>query len=70
MLDTIVCSEPLVWSFTPAWEAVELTTESCIHLFVRGLRPDLGATIEVSPGQMHGDFLHPQRSNLTLMKSH
>ena len=70
VLDTIVCSGPLVWSFSPAWEAVELTTESCIHLFVCGPQPDLGATIVVAPGQMLGDFLHPQRSNLPLMKSH
>ena len=29
-------SKALVWSFSPAWEAVELTEESCIHLFDRG----------------------------------
>ncbi len=27
------------------WEAVELTKESCIHLFVRRPQPDMGATI-------------------------
>ena len=61
--------ESMVWSFSPAWEAVELTKESCIHLFVRGPRPDLGATI-VAPGHMLGDFLHPRRSLLPFMISH
>jgi hypothetical protein len=27
MLDTIVCSEPLVWLFSPAWDAVTLTLD-------------------------------------------
>jgi hypothetical protein len=27
MLDTIVCSGPLVWLFSPAWDAVKLTLE-------------------------------------------
>ena len=28
MLDTIVCSGPLVWLFSPAWDAVLLTPDS------------------------------------------
>ena len=27
MLDTIVCSESLVWLFSPAWDAVTLTLD-------------------------------------------
>ena len=27
MLDTIVCSEPLVWLFSPAWDAVTITLD-------------------------------------------
>jgi hypothetical protein len=27
ILDTIVCSEPLVWLFSPAWDAVILTLD-------------------------------------------
>jgi hypothetical protein len=27
MLDTNVCSEPLVWLFSPAWDAVILTLD-------------------------------------------
>ena len=63
------CSKAWFWSFSPAWEAVELTKESCIHLFVRGPHPDLGATL-VAPGHMLGDFPHPRRSLLPFMISH
>ncbi len=27
MMDTIVCSRPLVWLFSPAWDAVTLTLD-------------------------------------------
>jgi hypothetical protein len=27
MLDSIICSEPLVWLFSPAWDAVILTLD-------------------------------------------
>ena len=37
ILDTIVCSESLVWLFSPAWDAVKLTLPGCwLHLSFGG----------------------------------
>jgi hypothetical protein len=51
----------VVWSVSPAWEAVELTLGGCLHLPVRGPRPyrfgsnNCGSTI--APGQIPDNFL-------------
>ena len=48
----------MVWSVSPAWEAVELTLGDLLHLLFVVLDPtDLGATIVVAPGQMPDGFL-------------
>jgi hypothetical protein len=58
MLDTIVCSEPLVWLFSPAWDAVILTLDvGFICPFVVIDPTDLGATTVVAPGRMLDNFL-------------
>ena len=58
MLDTIVRSEPLVWLFSPVWDAVILTLDvGFICPFVVIDPTDLGATIVVAPGRMLDIFL-------------
>ncbi len=37
--NTIVCTEPLVWLFSPAWDAVLLTLDLWMHLPFRGHWP-------------------------------
>ncbi len=58
MLDTIVCSEPLVWLFSPAWYAVVLTLDvGFICPFVVIDPTDRRATTVVAPGRMIDNFL-------------
>jgi fumarate reductase subunit D len=61
MLDTIVCSEPLVWPFFPAWDAgaVILSLDvGFICPFVVIDPTDQGATKVVAPaGRMIDNFL-------------
>ncbi len=70
MLDTIVCSEPLVWLFSPAWDAVTLTLGvGFICLFVAIDPTDLGATMVVAPGRMIDSFLSiPYAESLPLYR--
>ena len=52
ILDTIVCSETLLWLFCPAWDAVELTLKvGFICPFVVIDPTDLGGTIRVVVAQ-------------------
>ena len=49
MLDTFACSGALIWLFSPAWDAVELTLKAgFICLFVVDDPTYLGATIMVA----------------------
>ena len=33
ILDSIVCSRPLVWLFSPAWDAVKLACQKAVFIF-------------------------------------
>ncbi len=58
MLDTTVCSGPLVWLFSLAWDAVILTLDvGFICPFVVIDPTDKGATTVVAPGRMFDNFL-------------
>ncbi len=60
MLDMIVCSEPLVWLFSPAWDAGILTLDAgLICPFVVIEPADFGATTVVAPGRTIDTY--PQR---------
>jgi hypothetical protein len=53
MLDTIVCSEPLIWLFSPAWDAVILTLDIGFFCPFVVIDPtDQGATTVFAPGRM------------------
>ncbi len=72
MMDTIVCSLPLVWLFSPAWDAVTLTLEfGIIYPFVVIDPTDKGATTVVAPapGLMIDNFLPiPDAESLPLYR--
>ncbi len=58
ILETIVCSGPLVWLFSPAWDAVILTLDvGFICPFVVIDPTDEGATTVVAPGRMMYNLL-------------
>jgi hypothetical protein len=58
LLDTIVCTEPLVWPFSPAWDAVIFTLDvGFICPFVVIDPTNLRATTVVAPGRMNDKFL-------------
>ena len=69
-MDTIVCSRPLVWLFSPAWDAVTLTLDvGFICPFVVIDPTDLGATMVVAPGRMIDSFLSiPDAESLPLYR--
>jgi hypothetical protein len=57
-VNTIVCSEPLMLLFFPAWDAVELTLDvGFICPFVVIDPTDYGATTVVAPGRILDNFL-------------
>jgi hypothetical protein len=70
MLDTIVCSEPLVWLFSPAWNAVILTLDvGFICPFVVIDPTDKGGTTVAAPGRMVDNFLPiPNAESLPLYR--
>ena len=58
MQDTIVCSEPLVWLFSLAWDAVILTLDVGFICPFVGIDPtDKVAATLVAPGRMIDNFL-------------
>jgi hypothetical protein len=70
MLDTVVYSGPLVWLFSPAWDAVTLTLDvGFICLFVVIDPTDYRAAMVVAPGQMIDRFLSiPDAESLPLYR--
>ena len=69
-LDKIACSEPLVWLFSPAWDAVTLNLDAgFIRPFVVIDPTDYGATMVVAPGRMIDSFLSiPDAESLPLYR--
>jgi hypothetical protein len=69
-MDTTVCSRPLVWLFSPAWDAVTLTLDVgfiCPSVVIDPT--DLGATMVVAPGRMIDSFLSiPDAESLPLYR--
>jgi hypothetical protein len=58
MLDTIVCSEPLIWVFSLAWDAIILTLDVGFICPFAAIDPtDKGSTTVVASGRMIDNFL-------------
>jgi hypothetical protein len=70
MLDTIVCSEPLVWLFSLAWDAIILTLDvGFIRPFVIIEPADSGTTTLFAQGRMIDNFLPvPDAESLPLYR--